>query len=128
METLKHFRLMTVRLSLLITAVAGFALLPFNRPAGLGVLLGGIAGVLGFWLMAVRLEKVATRPAEKVKLFAYRWTAIRMAIYALALYRAYTLDRERLHGLLGAVGGLLIIRVVLIVVGLTGFDLKRQKK
>lgn len=128
MEPLKQFRLIAVRLSLLVTAIAGFLLLPFNRPAGTGVLLGGIAGIVGFWLVALRLEKVATQSAEKVKLFAYRWTVVRMAIYALALYRGYTLDREKFHGLLGAAGGLLIIRVILVVLGLTGFDLNHREK
>ena len=46
-----------------------------------------------------------------------------MGLYAAAFVRAFTLDREDFHGLLGAVAGFLVIRIVLMYLGLTGRDL-----
>jgi len=128
LETLKRFRIVAVQLSLLLTAVGGGAAYAFfGYAAAQGVLMGGIAGVLGFWILAVRIEKFAALGAGKVKWVTYRWTAARLILYALVLVKGYSLDRERLSGLIGAVGGIFIIQIVLIFLGVTGFDLKRKE-
>lgn len=125
---LKHFRLMTVRLSLIATGIAAIGLYLWgDRPAAMGMLLGGIGGTLAFWLMATRVEKLATIPKESIQLAAYRWTFFRLIIYGLVLYRAYTLDPDEYHGLFAAFGGLLLHRAILIFVAITGLDLKQKE-
>lgn len=119
---------MAVRISLLLTAVAVAVAYPFHGVIAHGILLGGIGGVLAFWIVALRLEKLATVAPGKVNLAPLRWSLVRLAIYVLVLYRAYLLDQKSLLGLLGAAGGLFIIRLVLVFLGLTGFDLKQEKK
>ncbi len=44
----------------------------------------------------------------------------RLLLYGVVLYRAYTLDSENLHGLLGALVGILVIRFVAVFMGFTG--------
>lgn len=117
----RRFRLAAVRSALLVTAVmAGAAYALINPTVAQGVLLGGIAGVLGFWLMAVRLEKLANMAPGKVHFAALTGTFLRFILYGAALFRAYTLDREDMHGLLGAVAGILVIRFVTVFMGITG--------
>ena len=117
---LRRFRLMAVRLSLMVVAVGAAGLYLWNRDAMLGFLMGGIAGILGFWIEAVRLEKVASTGASNVKFAPLAWTAFRFVIYGAVLIRAYTLDRERMLGLLGAAAGIFVIRFVITFLGITG--------
>lgn len=120
----RRFRLTAVRIALALTALGAAATFLLSRAAAQGVLMGGIAGVLGFWIIAVRLEKLAKLGGEKVNFAVLTWTTLRFALYGVVLYRAFTLDRETMHGLLGAAGGLFIIRFVLMFMGFTGIDLK----
>ena len=122
----RRFRLMAVRIALVLTVLVAAVAFAFDRVVGQGVLLGGIGGCLGFWIMAVRLEKVVFRVQEKVKFFALTWTFYRFALYAAVFYKAYTLDKESMHGLLGALLGILIIHFVLVFLGLTGADLSKR--
>ncbi len=85
-------------------------------------MLGGIAGILGFWIIAIRLEKLANKTPSKVQFAALTWSAYRFALYGAVLYRAYTLDRVEWHGLIGALVGIMMIRFVLVFLGVTGFD------
>lgn len=128
MEPVRRFRLMAVRLALLLTALGGFGGYALDATVGKGILIGGIGGVLAFWLSARSVEKLATMDPKKVKYRAYGWTFVRLLIYGLVLVRAITWDRETLHGFWGAVAGILIIRVVTIFLGLTGLDLKEDEE
>ncbi len=128
MEPLRRFRLICVRVSLIITALAGFGLYKFYPQMAKGVLLGGIGGVLVFWLFAVSLERVANGAEPQLRSHAYRWTFLRLIVYGLVLLKAYTLDTRSLLGLFGAAGGLLIVRAVALVLGLTGLDLEKQEE
>ena len=126
LRPLQRFRLAAVRLSLFITiviAVAAYVLV--DAAAAQGVLLGGIAGVLGFWIIGVRLEKLANIAPGKVHFAALTWTSLRFLLYGAALVRAYMIDREDLHGLLGAVAGILVIHFVMVFMGLTGMEMPR---
>jgi hypothetical protein len=119
----RRFRHTSVRYGLAGTAVlaaAGYFI--SGRFAAQGVLLGGLGGVLGFWIMASRLEKLATVNPQKVHFAALTWTSFRFLLYGAVLARAYFLDREHLRGLIGAVVGLLVIRFVMIGVGITNID------
>ncbi|MBN2311783.1 MAG: ATP synthase subunit I, partial [Candidatus Hydrogenedentes bacterium] len=85
MEPLRRFRLMTVRLALLLTAVATAVAYPLNVTAAKGILAGGIGGVLAFWVVALRVEKLALAGDGRVKSIGVRWTLFRLAVYALVL-------------------------------------------
>ena len=127
MAHFRRFRVASVRLALgamALLAAAGFFYDPVTAQ---GVLLGGLGGIIGFWIMAVRLEKLAMIGKGKVKFAVLTWTYLRFALYGVVLFRAYTLDRESYHGLLGAVAGLFIIRFVMVFLGLTGFDVARNE-
>lgn len=126
LKPLRRFRTAAVRLSLFIVIVMGVAAYVLVDADGAqGVLLGGIAGVLGFWIIGVRLEKLATIAPGKVHFAALTWTSLRFLLYGVALTRAYMIDREELHGLLGAVAGILVIHFVMIFMGLTGMEMPR---
>jgi hypothetical protein len=119
---------MAVRLGLLLTmvlAIGGYALEP---ALGKGLLGGGIAGVLAFWILARRTEKLATLPREKIHSVTYAWTAGRLVFYGIVLVWAYRLDPDSLRGVLGATVGLFIIQGVVLLLGLTGLDLKTEER
>ena len=99
----RKFRHTAVRLSLIITLLMAGAAFPFHRVAAQGVLLGGLVGILGFWIIAIRLQKFALKPQQNVKFAALTMTGWRFALYGVVLYRAFWLDRENYSGLLGAV-------------------------
>ena len=126
LRPLRRFRTAAVRLSLLVTIVmAAMAYVFVDAAAAQGVLLGGLAGILGFWIIAVRLEKLATIARGKVHFAALTWTSLRFLLYGAALIRAYMIDREELHGMLGSVAGILVIHFVMIFMGLTGLEMPR---
>jgi ATP synthase I subunit len=127
-ETLKRFRLLVVRYGLLATVLAALVAFYWNPVLAKGILAGGVAGVIGFWAMALSVRKIASASGNRLNLIAYQWTMIRMVLYALALWWAYTLDRDSMHGVLGAAGGLLIVRFVLLFVGITSVDLRQEQK
>lgn len=124
---LRRFRLMAVRISLVISAAGAGAFYLWNGAAAQGFLMGGIAGILSFWVEAVRLEKVASRAGANVKFASLAWTTFRFVIFGAVLIRAYTLDRERMLGLLGAAAGLFVIRFVITFLGITGMDLNEGR-
>ncbi len=116
---------MAVRMALMVTAVAALiAYVTFEKAAAQGVLMGGIAGILGFWFMAVRLEKRVQKPEQAMKSAVLTWSALRLALYGVVLAKAYTLDPASLRGLVGAVVGLMAIRFAQVFLGFTGLDLR----
>lgn len=118
-DTARRTRMRTVRAAL-ITAlvVAGVAYAVDGEIAAEGVLLGGIAGALGFWAMSLRLEQIALVRPERLPLVATAWTFYRILMYAAFLWVAYLLDRENSHGLIGGAAGLLSTRVAITAVGI----------
>ena len=124
---LRKFRMTVVRLSLMLTTLCAAAAYVYDPIIRQGGLLGGLGGLLGFWMMARRLEKLASIPASKVKFAILGWSFYRFALYAAILLKAYTLDRESLSGMWAAVAGILLVRVVLVFLGFTGVDLVGAK-
>jgi ATP synthase I chain len=122
LRPLRRFRIVAVRLSLILTALLAGGFYTWDPIAAQGALLGGIAGILGFWIIAIRLEKLANKTPSKVQFAALTWSAYRFALYGAVLYRSYTLDRVEWHGLIGALVGIMMIRFVLVFLGVTGFD------
>ncbi len=120
---------MVVQGSLALTGVlAALTYLLFSKVETLGLLLGAVAGILGFWVPARRLEKFASASEGRVYSLPFWWRVLEFALYILVLTRAYYLDRVTLRGFLAAVVGLFIVRLVTVVVGLTGLDLKQKDK
>ena len=127
-EPLKQFRLLAVRMTLVAIAILAGGAWFYDPISAQGVLLGGLAGVLGFWIIAIRLEKVVRLNPEKVQFAALTWSAYRFALYGAVLYKTFTLDKETYHGLIGGLMGIMLIRFVLFVVGATGMDRRMWKK
>lgn len=117
-DAARRTRMHTMRATLtttIIVAIAAYALK--GEIAAEGVVLGGFAGALGFWAMALRLEQIAIVRPERLAVAATAWTFYRILIYGAFLALAYTLDRETYYGLFGAMAGLLCTRVTITMVG-----------
>ena len=127
MESLRRFRLMTVRLSIFLTLVAAIIAYPLDLVVAKGIMAGGLGGIIAFWAHAYRMERLAIQGEMRLNGFVIRWTILRMALYAVVLGWAYSLDEEALHGILSAAGGLFIVRIVQVLLGITGWDLNPRK-
>jgi hypothetical protein len=125
---LQRFRVLTFQITVGVSVAVAAVLYFFSVPAAKGLLAAGIVGGLVFWLNARQAEKLAFMPRAKVNSAIYRATLIRMGLYALTFYWSFTLDRDNMHGLLGALGGMFVIQIVLIFMGLTGFDLGKTTR
>lgn len=129
MESLVKFRLFAVRIAMALTLLAAVTAYPlFGRAASIGMLLGGLAGVLVFWVTARRLEKVAHQQENVLSSVPVAWRMASLFVYALVLVRGYTLDREGFSGLIAAAAGLFLIRVAVVLLGLTGLDLPEEEE
>ena len=128
MDPLKRFRLLAVRSALAVTLGVGAVAFAFDSVVAKSLLAGGLAGALAFWIIALRTAKVAILSPRKVQSFAYRWTLVRLGLYGGALLWSYNLDRKSLRGVVAACIGLFIIRIVIIVLGFTGWDLEEEAK
>jgi hypothetical protein len=118
---------MSVRLGLMLTMMASLVAYAFQPTLAKGMLGGGIAGVLAFWAMAMRIDRFANAKGKKLHFRATAWTVAQMALYVCVLAWAYRLDRLHLTGVMGAAAGLFFIRIVVVILGLTGWDLKKDK-
>jgi len=83
-----------------------------GRVAAQGVLLGGIAGIIGLWMMASRLRRASTIPPEKLHLAMIAGSYVRLVVYGVFLGVGYWMDKTTLHGLFGALAGLMVVRYV----------------
>jgi hypothetical protein len=127
MQAVRRLRALVLRLSMGITVIAAAIASPFSAVVAQSILLGGVAGALGFYV-AARYGPLASLRADRLKFFAIKWSVVRMGIYAVALVKAYRLDPVYLRGFCAAVAGLLATRVVIALVGVTGWDLKKAHK
>ena len=114
MEPLNTFRVGVARYTLLLAFVCAAAAWPFDPNISKGVLLGGFAGTLGFWITARNMSVLTTPGAEKLELYAFKWALVRLGCYGAAISLAWTFDREQYHGLIAAVLGILLVQVVMI--------------
>jgi hypothetical protein len=127
-DSLKEFRIAVVRYTLLLSVVAGGATWYWSPVVSKSVLMGGMAGTIGFWIMGKNIQKLASPDATQIQLFAVKWTFVRLLFYALAIYRGYTLDRELYHGLIAAVIGIFFVQAVMITLAFTSLDNTRSKE
>ena len=127
METVTRFRSLVLRVSVALIAAFTIIALILDRVVAQGLLIGGLAGVAGFWMMTRNLE-VANAAVNGVKFAARKWLASRLLLYAIVLYVAYNLDKVHVRGFLAAAAGLMIVRIAVTVVGVTGWDLKEPEQ
>ncbi len=117
-DAARRTRMRTMRATLTTTiVVAAVAYGIKGEVAAEGALLGGAAGAMGFWAMALRLEQIALVRPERLAVAATAWTFYRILIYGAFLTAAYALDRETYYGLFGAMAGLLSTRITITMVG-----------
>jgi len=119
-----RFRRVVLLLSLALTVILAALALSFGKSAAQGVMLGGTAALLGFEI-SVRTFRLEKRSGDQVKFWPSIWWVIRFFAYLAALLKGYSLDTMQYRGLFGALAGLLIVRVIVMVVGVTGIDLKK---
>jgi hypothetical protein len=127
-QALKTFRIVAVRIALMITMLAAALAFAFGRVPALALAMGGIAGTLVFWVQAVKLEKLAQRQGARVYSVPVPWRMLEVVVYVLVLGRAWFMAPGSLRGIVPAAAGIFIIRGVVMMLGLTGFDLKQQEK
>lgn len=113
---------MAVRLGLMLTALLAGGAYLLDSVVAHGLAMGGIAGVLVFWVIALRVEKLANAAQPKVHSLSLWWTLLRYLVFGLVIWRASLLDTSSFRGILGAVAGLFIIQGVIIFLGMTGLD------
>lgn len=122
MEALKQFRLAVVRYTLIATAVCAAGAWFWDAAAAMGLLMGGLAGAVGFWITGYNVQILASPGTDKLNYYAFKWTFVRLFFYALAVSKAYTLDREGYRGLVAAVLGIFLVQVVMVAIAFTTLD------
>lgn len=127
MDALKTFRVAVVRYTLLLTVATAGCAWAWSPVVAKSLLLGGLAGSVGFWITGKNIQKLASPEAPDIQSSAIKWTFVRLFFYALAIYKAYTLDREHHHGLIAAVIGIFFVQVVMIVMAFTHLDNTRRE-
>lgn len=89
--------------------------------------MGGLAGVLAFWLLAKQAEGLTEIDKRRIKGVTYRWQLLRLGLYGLVFWKAYRFDPETYHGLIGAAAGICVMQfAVPIFLGVTGCDLPKD--
>jgi uncharacterized membrane protein len=127
-----------MRLSAALTIVLALVASLFDFTIAEGLVIGSLAGSIGFLLMTRSFE-VANAPEDGVKSRTRKWrdaprrrqsasVAARLILYAIALYGAYNLDTVHVRGFLAAAVGLFIVRLAVMVVGIAGWDLKEPEQ
>jgi hypothetical protein len=117
-DSIRRFRNVALGCGLLLSVAAAAGACVFSPALGQGLLCGGIASVLAFWLLLRQTERLAGAPNAKAHAAIYVWTPLRLLLYGAVLIAGYRLDPESLHGLLGAAIGLFITQGVVLVLGL----------
>jgi len=87
-------------------------------------MLTGAINILLFHAYTRNLT-VANPSVNGLKSHALKWQLTRFVAYLAVAYKAYQFDPEGLGGLFGALGALLLVRIVMMVIGITNVDLKK---
>lgn len=112
-----RFMRTTLAGTLLATLAASGAAARWDPATAKGIAVGGVAGAIGFWMMARSASALTAIPKDEIPYMIYRWTFVRVMFYAIALLFAYRIDPVGRNALLGAAGGLFIARVVMLATG-----------
>lgn len=122
---MKPLRLFVVRSSLLATLGCGAVLLLLDPVLAKGLVLGGLARTLTFWIMARDVVQVENLSASRLKFRIQIGFALRMLVYTLVLVKAYSWDTEHVHGFFAAAAGLMIVCLMIAIAVVTGRDATR---
>jgi hypothetical protein len=124
LTALARLRLMMAVGTLLAVGVITAGLWRYSPPAAQGLLLGAAAGLVPFLILTWRVERVVARGEDRLHLEMARWAVIRLLLYVAVLIRSYFLDPTHQHGVLGAVAGIFLVKLVLAFITLSGLDQK----
>ena len=116
-----RFTRATLAGTLLLTLAASGAAGRWDPAVAKGIAVGGLAGAIGFWMMARSARALTSIPKDEISYRIYRWTFVRAMLYGVALLFAYRIDPVGRNGLLGAAGGLFIARVVVLGIGIASW-------
>jgi hypothetical protein len=126
MNPLKTFQKTAFRLIILAVLPAGVGAWFLSPIFAKGFMLGVAAGC--FWLaIKFALARNFTRGARYSAMLFSLGGPFSMVIYAAALYAAYFLDTDKFRGCFGVIAGLLLVQAVIILIGITGWDLHGNK-
>lgn len=121
-QQLKQMRRWVAGLGVAALALCGAGTAWFDVVAAAGLVLGGSTGLVGFWLLAARVERLRGRAPARPGRFWFAWTAVRLALYAAALLSALWLDPQRLYALIAAAIGLVLIQPVQVAAALLSLE------
>lgn len=126
MESLKRLYTFAMRITIVLLALGAIILYQLNIVAAKGYVIGGLAGLLGLWILYRQTVGLAHADAAAIQTRSMVGAILRLPVYGAALIWAHRLDTESNYGLLAAVGGLFIIHGVLMFLGITGMDMKED--
>jgi len=127
MEVVQRFTRRVTWTSLVLTVALGAVAALFNAALAKGLWLGGVSACAMFLLWA-RMALRVQSGNRAVSFAIMQLSFVRLAVYALVLWKAHSFDPEGWRGFLGAVAGLSLVYVVTIVIGYTGSDLREASK
>jgi uncharacterized membrane protein len=127
MEIVRRFRNCVLAVSSPLVIALSSVLLIYNWRVSASFLLGGVVGVIGF-IMMTRDFNLEMTVAHGVKSYIRRWLAIRLLLYAAVLCIGCELDEVHARGLFAAAAGLIVVRIIVTIVGVTGCDLKKPER
>jgi hypothetical protein len=123
----RQFRWSFALPALAMIGVAAVVCLFFDAALAKGMLLGGVAACAMFLLWTRMAENVLSgNPGSASAMIPLPF--IRLAVYALVLWKAHSLDPEGWMGFVGAVAGLSVVYVMVAWIGYAGPDLREVSK
>ena len=124
MSPLARLRNLTLLGTIVLGGLTAGLLWQPSPPAGHGVLLGCLGALLPFYALTWRMERVVSQGEIKIQSEMARWAIVRYVLYVVVLVRGFYLDPVHIHGLLGALVGLFLVKLVLAAITLSGLDTK----
>ncbi len=123
MNTLKTFQNMVLRLMVIIVPPLGLGAWFFSPVFATGFMFGVAAG--GLWL-ALKLAQGRSliRGYRRGTFFFLLGGVFPILFGAAALYIAHIMDMNKVHGCFGVLAGLLLVQAVILLIGITGWDLR----
>ncbi|MDQ1256944.1 MAG: hypothetical protein QG656_1544, partial [Candidatus Hydrogenedentes bacterium] len=123
----RRFRWSVALTALAVIGVAAAVSFFFDAALAKGILIGGVAASVMFLLWTRMAENVLSgNPGSGFAMIPLPF--VRLAVYALVLWKAHSFDPEGWMGFTGAVAGLSVVYVVVAVIGYVGPDLREVPK
>lgn len=106
--------------SIVATLFAAAVTAPWSAPAAVGILMGGGAGALAFTFLIRQMASLRGVSPQLAVRRIHTGVLVRLSMYGAVLMAAFALDRETLHVFMGAFGGLILARTVVVAAGAFG--------